>query len=211
MRQFQGPEIMPVTRSICIYCGSQPGNRPVFVETATALGLAMAEAGIGLVYGGGAKGIMGAVADAVLAGGGEVTGVIPQFLIEKESSGDSLTRLTRTIVTADMHERKHTMFELSDAFVALPGGIGTLEEIVEVMTWGQLGRHSKPICLANVEGFWNPFLELLGEMGGTGFIHTASKVKPLVLSQVGEIVPAINSAWAHSTAGEGDAGVIARL
>ena len=202
---------MPASLSICVYCGSQPGNRPIFVEAARSLGTAMAKSGIRLVYGGGAKGIMGAVADAVLAGGGEVTGIIPQFLIEKESSGDSLTRLSETIITADMHERKHAMFERADAFVALPGGIGTLEEIVEVMTWAQLGRHTKPICLANVEGFWNPFLELLGEMGSNGFIHTAANVKPLVLSHPEDIVPAIIAAWDHKGTSAGEPTTISKL
>ena len=208
---MQKAEAMPETRSICVYCGSQPGNRPVFADAARSLGTAMAQAGIRLVYGGGAKGIMGAVADAVLAGGGKVTGIIPQFLIAKESSGDSLTRLSETIITADMHERKHAMFERADAFIALPGGIGTLEEIVEVMTWAQLGRHTKPICLVNTDGFWNPLLELMGEMGSAGFIHTASKVRPLVLSKTEDVVPAIIRAWQENSADAGDKSMIERL
>lgn len=197
-------------RSICVYCGSQPGNNPLYIKAARTLGTSMGRAGMRLVYGGGAKGIMGAVADSVLENGGEVTGIIPQFLIAKESSQNSLTRLTETMVTENMHERKHLMFERSDAFVALPGGIGTLEEIIEIMTWAQLGRHEKPIVFANIGGFWDPLLALVDHMRGEGFIHTQSRVRPLVIDDAGEIVPMLRRAHAHAGA-EGAAAVIDRL
>jgi uncharacterized protein (TIGR00730 family) len=175
------------------------------------LGDAMGKAGMGLVYGGGAKGIMGAVADAVLASGGNVTGIIPQFLIAKESSAQSLTRLSETLVTENMHERKHLMFERSDAFVALPGGIGTLEEIIEIMTWAQLGRHEKPIVFANIGGFWDPLLALLDHMREEGFIHTQSRVRPLVINRAEDIVPALRAKHPHDGRAEGAAAVIDRL
>ena len=202
---------MAELRSICVYCGANVGARPDYAEAAEGLGRAIGASGMRLVYGGGAVGLMGILARAAMAAGGPVTGIIPQFLIAKESSGDSLTRLSETIITADMHERKHAMFERADAFIALPGGIGTLEEIVEVMTWAQLGRHTKPICLVNTDGFWNPLLELMGEMGSAGFIHTASKVRPLVLSKTEDVVPAIIRAWQENSADAGDKSMIERL
>jgi len=178
-------------RSICVYCGSSPGRDPLYVEAARVLGKAMAEAGLRLVYGGGGKGIMGAVAESVSAAGGTVVGIIPRFLITKEATEAALARLDELVVTEDMHTRKHRMFEESDAFVALPGGIGTLEEIVEMMTWAQLGRHDKPIVLANISGFWSPLTGLLDHMKGEGFLHTAHKIAPLVVDDAADIVPAI--------------------
>jgi len=134
----------------------------------------MAANGIGLVYGGGGLGLMGEVARAVLAGGGQVTGIIPAFLSEKERM---LREVTDLVVVADMHERKRLMFERSDAFVALPGGIGTLEELVEQLTWAQLGRHAKPIVLFNAEGFWAPFMALLDHLRAEAFIRAAMDVR----------------------------------
>ena len=145
-------------KTVCVYCGSGPGTNPRFVEAAIALGKIFAENNIRLVYGGGSVGLMGAVAKSVLDHGGTVTGIIPDFLSARENA---LTRVQEMIVTPDMHERKRLMFERSDAFVALPGGVGTLEELVEQMTWQQLGRHSKPVLLANIDGFWEPLLALL--------------------------------------------------
>jgi uncharacterized protein (TIGR00730 family) len=190
--------------SICVYCGSQPGHDPAFRQAARTLGRMMAENGIDLVYGGGTKGLMGAVADAVMSNGGKAIGIIPEFLMDKEASRQELGQLTELHVTRDMHERKHMMFERSDAFVTLPGGIGTLEEIVEIMTWAQLGRHTKPMVLANINGFWNPLNALLGHMGDAGFIHTAHLVRPLVIDEAEAIVPAI-LAQAGSPAGGDDA------
>lgn len=149
---------MTDVRNICVYCGSRPGSSPVFVERARELGRAMVEANIGLVYGAGSTGIMGAVADAVLEAGGEVTGVIPHGLHRAEITHANLTALH---MVDTMHERKAMMIELSDAFVAAPGGFGTLEELFEVLTWGQLGIHSKPIGLFNVQGYWDPLLSML--------------------------------------------------
>ena len=201
---------MAAIRSICVYCGSSDGRDPVYRDAATRLGRSMGEAGIRLIYGGGTKGIMGAVADGVMAAGGNVTGIIPDFLLNKEGRETELKKLDELIVTADMHERKHAMFERSDAFVTLPGGIGTVEEIVEIMTWAQLGRHRKPMVFANINGFWDPMLALMDHMREEGFIHTQHLVKPLVIADVADIVPELAKV---ATAGKasGDAGVIEKM
>ncbi|MBU2487519.1 MAG: TIGR00730 family Rossman fold protein [Alphaproteobacteria bacterium] len=196
--------------SICVYCGSQPGDNPVYRQAARTLGRAMAESGIDLIYGGGTRGLMGAVAEAVMSNGGKAVGIIPEFLMDKEASRQELGQLTELHVTRDMHERKHMMFERSDAFVTLPGGIGTLEEIVEIMTWAQLGRHTKPMVFANINGFWDPLNALIGHMRDAGFIHTAHLVRPMVITDANEIVPAILAAGAVSGNGE-DADVISKL
>src|SRR3979411_1023379 len=154
-------------KTVCVYCGSGPGTNPRFIESAIALGKALAENRIRLVYGGGSIGLMGAVATSVLDHGGTVTGIIPDFLTARENV---LTRVQELIITPDMHERKRLMFERSDAFVALPGGIGTLEELVEQLTWQQLGRHSKPVLLANIDNFWEPLLSLLPHMRAREFL-----------------------------------------
>ncbi|MES0130781.1 TIGR00730 family Rossman fold protein [Mesorhizobium sp. M0029] len=182
---------MNTIRSVCVYCGSSPGRDEIYAKAGHLLGRSLAKAGLRLVYGGGTKGIMGAVAEGALKAGGKVTGIIPRFLINKEATETALDRLDELLITDNMHERKHKMFEKSDAFVALPGGIGTVEEIVEIMTWGQLGHHRKPIVFANVKGFWNPMLALLDHMSGEGFIHTAQRVKPLVVEDPEAIVAAI--------------------
>jgi uncharacterized protein (TIGR00730 family) len=196
-------------RSICVYCGSQPGRDPAFIAAGRALGKSIAAHGIRLVYGGGTKGIMGAVAAGVLSNGGEVTGIIPEFLVDMEATRHSLGQLNELIVTKDMHERKHKMFERSDAFVTLPGGIGTLEEIVEIMTWGQLGRHHKPILFANINGFWDPMLALLDHMRAEGFVHTGHLVQPLVVDAAEKIVPALLAAGGSDNSG--DAPIIQRM
>ncbi|WP_037074681.1 LOG family protein [Rhizobium sp. PDO1-076] len=198
-------------RSVCVYCGSQPGRDPAFMEAGRQLGRSLAENNIRLIYGGGTKGIMGAVAAGVLSAGGKVTGIIPEFLVDMEATRHSLGQLSELIITQDMHERKHAMFERSDAFVTLPGGIGTLEEIVEIMTWGQLGRHAKPMVFANVNDFWKPMLELIDHMSAAGFIHTAHRVRPLVIDQVADIVPAIIDRWDMSANPEGEAAIISKL
>ena len=164
-----------------------------------------------LVYGGGTRGIMGAVAEAALKAGGAVLGVIPHFLMNKEATEQALGGLTELIVTDDMHQRKHALFDQSDAFVALPGGIGTLEEIIEIMTWAQLGRHTKPIILANINHFWDPLTGLLNHMREAGFIHTSNLVRPLVINNAEAIVPAILAASVKVQSGGGDAAVIDRL
>jgi len=182
---------MNTIRSVCVYCGSSPGRDEIYAKAGHLLGRSLAKSGLRLVYGGGTKGIMGAVAEGALKAGGKVTGIIPRFLINKEATETALDRLDELLITDNMHERKHKMFEKSDAFVALPGGIGTVEEIVEIMTWGQLGHHRKPIVFANIKGFWNPMLALLDHMSSEGFIHTAQRVKPLVIEDPEAIVAAI--------------------
>jgi uncharacterized protein (TIGR00730 family) len=194
-----------------VYCGSQPGRDPAFIAAGRALGKSIAAHGIRLVYGGGTKGIMGAVAAGVLSNGGEVTGIIPEFLVDMEATRHSLGQLNELIVTKDMHERKHKMFERSDAFVTLPGGIGTLEEIVEIMTWGQLGRHEKPMVFANIDGFWDPMLSLVTHMREQGFIHRAHLVQPLVISEVDDIVPAILERDEAKASSDGEEAVISKL
>ncbi len=201
---------MNTIRSVCVYCGSSPGRSPSYIAAARQLGRSIGDAGLELVYGGGTKGVMGAISDAVLAAGGKVTGIIPQFLIDMEATERELKRLDELIVTADMHERKHRMFQRADAFVALPGGIGTLEELVEIMTWSQLGQHEKPVVIANVDGFWDPLARLFDHMSEEGFLHSAERVKPIVIGDVEAIVPAL---LRHSGTAE-DAGrddVIARM
>jgi uncharacterized protein (TIGR00730 family) len=201
---------MAAIRSVCVYCGSSSGANGLYVTAGEALGRALGEAGIRLVYGGGTRGVMGAVFRGTRAAGGKVTGIIPRFLMNKEASETSLGALDELIVTEDMHQRKHAMFERSDAFVALPGGIGTLEEIVEIMTWAQLGRHGKPILLANVAGFWDPMLSLLDHMREEGFVHTGHLVRPLVVDRAEDVVAALAAAVVPATA-QGDAAVIERL
>lgn len=176
-----------------------------------ALGRALGEAGLRLVYGGGTKGIMGAVAAGAMEAGGKVTGIIPRFLMSKEATEPALRELDELVVTENMHQRKHRMFEESDAFVALPGGIGTLEEIVEIMTWGQLGHHRKPIVFANIAGFWNPMQALFEHMKAEGFVHTAHLVRPIVVDQPAAVVTAILKAAAETGAGEGVERVIEKM
>jgi uncharacterized protein (TIGR00730 family) len=197
-------------RSICVYCGSSPGRDPIYKQSGKLLGKSIAEHGLELVYGGGTKGIMGAVADGVMSAGGKVTGIIPKFLMNKEATEHALGQLSELIVTEDMHERKHKMFERSDAFVTLPGGIGTVEEIVEIMTWAQLGRHRKPMVFANISGFWNPMLALIDHMKAEGFVHTSHLVNPLVVEAPEDIVPAILNA-AQKGDREGDEAIIERM
>ncbi|TIV94136.1 MAG: TIGR00730 family Rossman fold protein [Mesorhizobium sp.] len=182
---------MNTIRSVCVYCGSSPGRDEAYVKAGHLLGRSLAKSGLRLIYGGGTKGIMGAVADGAIKAGGQVTGIIPRFLINKEATQTALDKLDELLITDNMHERKHRMFEKSDAFVALPGGIGTVEEIVEIMTWAQLGHHRKPIVFANIKGFWDPMLSLIEHMSGEGFIHTAHRVKPLVVNDPEAIVAAI--------------------
>jgi hypothetical protein len=185
-------------RTVCVYCGSGPGTDPRFVEAAKSLGKSLAENGIRLVYGGGSIGLMGAVATSALDHGGSVTGIIPDFLTARENA---LTRVQEMVVTPDMHERKRLMFERSDAFVALPGGIGTLEELVEQLTWKQLGRHTKPVLLANIDGFWEPLLALLAHMRATEFIRPSLSVDILKAERVEDILPRLRAAASRAPEG----------
>jgi uncharacterized protein (TIGR00730 family) len=182
---------MSKINALCVYCGSSPGTDPAFAETARAFGKILAENGIRLVYGGGSTGLMGALADAVLKNGGDVTGIIPEFLTNREKPRRLAQEL---IVTRDMHERKRKMFERADGFVALPGGIGTLEELVEQLTWAQLGRHKKPILLANIKGYWDPLLTLIDHMRAQQFLPAAPRVDCLVADRVEDILPKLRDA-----------------
>jgi uncharacterized protein (TIGR00730 family) len=183
-------------KTVCVYCGSGPGTNPLFVEAAVTLGKVFAENNIRLVYGGGSIGLMGAVAKSTLDHGGTVTGIIPEFLRARENA---LTRVQEMIITPDMHERKRLMFERSDAFVALPGGIGTLEELVEQLTWQQLGRHSKPVLLANIDNFWEPLFSLLAHMRMTEFIRASLPLEVLKADKVEDILPRLRAAASRTS------------
>jgi uncharacterized protein (TIGR00730 family) len=182
---------MSTIRTVCVYCGSGPGTDPAFINAARRFGEILAREKVGLVYGGGSLGMMGAVAASVLEHGGHVTGVIPEFLKTKERVENAAQEI---IVTPDMHVRKRTMFERADAFVALPGGIGTLEELVEQMTWAQLGRHRKPILILNISRFWDPLCALLEHMQRLEFVRSFSL---LVAETPEEIMPRLRAAAAQ--------------
>jgi uncharacterized protein (TIGR00730 family) len=187
---------MSTIRTVCVYCGSSPGTDPAFMDAARRLGALLAADGVGLVYGGGARGLMGQVANSVLDHGGHVTGIIPEFLESKEHT---LKRAQEVIITPNMHVRKQTMFDRADAFVALPGGIGTLEELVEQLTWAQLGRHKKPILILNIKGFWDPLCALLDHMRRLAFIHNEMSVSLLVADEAEEVLPKLRAAAAVVT------------
>ena len=182
---------MSSIRNVCVYCGSSDGNDVRFGEAAE---------GIGLVYGGGGDGLMGRLARSALAAGGHVTGVIPNFLIRKEHA---LSAAHEMIVVSNMHERKQTMFERADAFIALPGGVGTLEELVEQMTWAQLNRHAKPILIANIGGFWRPLLALIAHMHIEGFIREGFDMRYLVAEGIEDVLPMLRAAVERRTAERG--------
>ena len=178
-------------KRLAVYCGSSPGADPAFAEAARALGEEMARRGIGLVYGGGRLGLMGIVADAVLAAGGEAYGVIPQALIELEVAHTGLTELH---VVTNMHERKALMTDLTDAFVALPGGIGTLDELFEAWTWNALGYHAKPLALLNVSCFWDDLIGLMDHVQRSGFMSPARRAQLLVADDAGEVIDMLDRA-----------------
>jgi uncharacterized protein (TIGR00730 family) len=167
---------MPFKR-VCVYCGSREGSRPAYAQAARQMGAELARRGVGLVYGGGRIGLMGILADAVLAQGGRVTGVIPRALVSKEVAHLELKDLR---IVGSMHERKSLMAELADAFIALPGGFGTLEEMFEVLTWAQLRFHQKPCGLLNVEGFYDPLLSFLDHATAEDFIRARLRASVLV-------------------------------
>jgi uncharacterized protein (TIGR00730 family) len=157
---------------VCVFCGSRTGSRPVYVDAAQKLARSLVNRGIGLVYGGGCVGLMGTIATAVMRGGGKVIGVIPEALVERElASGD----VTELIVVRSMHERKAKMAELSDAFIAMPGGYGTFEEFCEIVTWAQLGIHRKPCGLLNVDGYYDPLLTLFDRAVEEDFVQPANR------------------------------------
>jgi uncharacterized protein (TIGR00730 family) len=197
-------------RSVCVYCGSSPGADPAYVDAAVSLGKALAGAGLRLVYGGGTKGLMGAVARGVSEADGRILGIIPKFLMNKEAPDTHRQARVEIVVTETMHQRKHLMFEQSDAFVALPGGIGTVEEIIEMMTWGQLGHHEKPMVFANVLGFWDPMRVMLDHIKAQGFLHSAQNIRTMMIERPQDIVPAILD-FADTRKPGGDARIIDRL
>ncbi|TAA46520.1 TIGR00730 family Rossman fold protein [Pseudoxanthomonas winnipegensis] len=159
-------------KSICVYCGSNAGAKPVYVQRATELGQRLAAEGLRLVYGGGKVGLMGAVADAALAAGGEVVGVIPQQLVDWEVAHRGLTQLE---IVGSMHERKARMFDLADGFITLPGGFGTMEEIFEMLTWRQLGIGNKPCAFLDIDGFYQPLIAMIDRMVEQRFLHAAQR------------------------------------
>ncbi|MFZ0695216.1 MAG: TIGR00730 family Rossman fold protein [Alphaproteobacteria bacterium] len=180
---------MTEIRAICLYCASSRGRKPVFSEAAARFGALLAERGLSLIYGGGHVGLMGVAADAVLAAGGKVVGVIPRFLVDIEVEHRGITDL---VVVGSMHERKQKMFELADGFVIFPGGLGTLDEAVEIITWKQLSLHDKPIVLLDLDGYWGMFLKLIEDAVAMGFAKPAVKGLFTVVKTVDEILPALS-------------------
>jgi uncharacterized protein (TIGR00730 family) len=183
---------------IAVYCGSAPGNDKAFAEAAVALVREMAARGIDLVYGGGKLGLMGLVADTMLEAGGKVHGVIPAALVDKEVAHLGLTELHQV---AGMHERKAKMTELCDAFVCLPGGIGTLDELFEAWTWNALGYHAKPFCLLNVNGFWNGLAGFMDQVSASGFLSPARRAQLLLAETPGEAIDRLDEAATNATQG----------
>jgi len=185
---------MSKINALCVYCGSSPGTDPAFAAAAHAFGKILAGNRVRLIYGGGSVGMMGTLADAVLKHGGEVTGIIPDFLVRRERPAQNGAQ---QIVVPDMHVRKRKMFEMADGFVALPGGIGTLEELVEQLTWAQLGRHKKPILIANINGYWDPLLTLIEHMRAVQFVPSVQNIDLLVSKDVEDILPKLHNAAAQ--------------
>ena len=183
---------------IAVYCGSAPGAQPVFAEATRAFGELMASRGIDLVYGGGRLGLMGLVADTVLAGGGKVYGVIPTALVDLEVAHTGLTELH---CVDTMHERKARMTDLADAFVALPGGIGTLDELFEAWSWNALGYHAKPFCLLNVDGFWDRMVDFIDHATASGFLSPRRRSQLLVAQSGEEAIELLDKAAASAAQG----------
>lgn len=177
-------------QAICVFCGSRPGAHPSYLAAAVELGRLLAESGKTLVYGGGSVGLMGAVADAAMAGGGKVIGVIPQSLVDREVGHQSVTELR---IVGSMHERKALMADLSDGFLALPGGIGTLEEFFETWTWGQLGLHRKPFGLLDVEGFYEPMLTFLDRLVEQRFVRPEHRAMLIVAQRPVTMIAAMEA------------------
>ena len=185
-------------QKLAIYCGSAPGSDPAFADMARALVREMATRGIDMVYGGGRLGLMGIIADTMLEAGGKVYGVIPQALVDHEVAHTGLTELT---TVANMHERKAKMTELCDGFVALPGGIGTLDELFEAWTWNALGYHAKPFCLLNVEGFWDGMIEFIEHAHRSGFLSKSRRNQLLVAQTPEEALKLLDEAATGATQG----------
>jgi uncharacterized protein (TIGR00730 family) len=185
-------------RRLAVYCGSASGSLPVFAEATRATAAAMVERGVDLVYGGGRLGLMGLIADSVLAGGGRVFGVIPTALVDLEVAHTGLTEL-HTVET--MHERKAKMTDLADAFLALPGGIGTLDELFEAWSWNALGYHKKPFCLLNVEGYWDGLIEFIDHATASGFMSAQRRKQLLVAGTPDQALDLLDEAAAAATQG----------
>jgi len=177
-------------KQVCIFCGSYQGTQPIYMTAAHQMGMGLAQRGLGLVYGGGRVGLMGAVADGAIAGGGNVTGVIPQSLVDRELAHTGLSEIH---VVTSMHERKAMMAEIADAFIAMPGGFGTLDELFEIITWAQLGFHRKPIALLNVGGYFDPLLTFIEHMATEGFIKPKDRGAVLVKNEVGDLLDTLLS------------------
>jgi uncharacterized protein (TIGR00730 family) len=182
---------MATLSSLCVFCGSNPGARPVYKEAASALGLALAEHAIRLVYGGGNVGLMGVLADSVMQAGGKVVGIIPEALLLREKGKRNISELE---VVSTMHERKQRMADLADAFVALPGGYGTLEEFCEILTWSQLGIHAKPVALLNIAGFYDSLIALFDHAVGEGFLQPQYRQLVVVEQSPQRLIEALR-AW----------------
>lgn len=172
-------------KQVCVFCGSYQGSQPIYMVAAHQMGNGLAQRGLGLVYGGGRVGLMGAVADGTIAGGGKVIGVIPQSLVDRELAHKGLSELR---VVASMHERKAMMAELADAFVAMPGGFGTLDELFEIITWAQLGFHRKPIALLNISGYFDPLITFIEHMETEGFIKSTHRSAIVVKNDVDSLL-----------------------
>jgi uncharacterized protein (TIGR00730 family) len=193
MNQSPSNEI-PARRSVCVFCASSDGTQPIFLEAAKALGQTVAERGWQLVYGGAHVGLMGAMADAALAAGGFVTGVIPRALVEREIAYRGLTEL---IETGSMHERKAEMARRADAFLVLPGGLGTLDEMCEMLTWSLLGIHQKPIVLVNIAGYWDAFLGMLDAAVTAGFLRSAHRAQSLAAPDANTACDMVARLWSR--------------
>ena len=189
---------MKIVRRLAVYCGSAPGSSEVFAEATRATATAMTKAGVDLVYGGGRLGLMGLIADSVLAAGGRVYGVIPQALVDIEVAHVGLTELH---TVANMHERKAKMTDLADAFLALPGGIGTLDELFEAWSWNALGYHKKPFCLLNVEGYWDGMITFIDHATESGFLSASRRQQLLVAETPEEALEKLDEAAAAATQG----------
>ena len=185
----------PPIDSVCVYCGSSFGNRPEYRAAAEAFGRLLGESGVRLIYGGGSVGLMGVTAQAALDAGGQVTGIIPRFLDELEVG---MTGLTELVLTEDMHTRKNRMAELAGGFVVLPGGLGTLDETFEILTWRQLELHSKPVVLLNIAGYWDHFVHLLEHQAAEGFVRPRHLELFQVVDTVEEVLPALAARPARS-------------
>ena len=183
---------------VAVYCGSAPGSRPAFTEATRATAAAMVGRGVDLVYGGGRLGLMGLIADHVLDGGGKVYGVIPKALVNLEVAHEGLTEL-HTVDT--MHERKAKMTDLADAFLALPGGVGTLDELFEAWSWNALGYHAKPFCLLNVEGFWDGLIEFMDHATESGFLSQKRRAQLLIATTPAEALKLLDEAAEGATQG----------